>query len=374
MDRRAIRLQYGFDLPTQQGSALENPLFDLLAALHEHGSIRHAAQALGQSYRHVWGALRHWESVLGQPLVEWAQGRRAQLSPFAQRLLWAETQARSRMAPHIEALRAELQQVLEQALDQGWQVLDIFASHDQALPLLQSLAAQAHRVHLSLRFAGSLDALKALADGRCTVAGFHVPDLPDGSAVFTRALKPLLKPGVHKLMGSHRRLQGLMLSPSVADQWAGVRSTEALNPLLDTGLRFVNRQPGSGTRLLMDHLMQRGGLMHERIHGYTESPEDTHLAVAARIASGHADAGPGTQAAAQAFGLGFVPLAQERYFLVCLKSALETAPVQALRVLLQQQAWAEAVGALPGHAAAQAGEVLSLTRALPWWHFRSARR
>lgn len=376
MQQRGIRLQYGFGHATQQGSALENPLFDLLAALREQGSISHVARALGQSYRHVWGSLREWEAIMGQPLVAWSQGRRAQLTPFAQRLLWAETQARARMAPHIEALRSELQQVLEQALDPAWQVLDIYASHDQALPLLQHMAGREHKVHLSLRFAGSLDALKALAAGRCTVAGFHVPDLPDGSPLFARALKPLLRPGLHKLIGSHRRLQGLMMRAEDAERWASLtpRTMEVLQPLRDRSLRFVNRQPGSGTRLLMDHLLQASGLHPSNIQGYDAPPEDTHLAVAARVATGQADVGPGTAAAAAAFNLHFVPMVEERYDLVCLKEALDTPAVQALRRLLQEPAWAEAVQRLPGHAAQSSGEVLSLTRALPWWRFRSARR
>ena len=371
MDQRGIRLQYSFEQPTQRGSSLENPLFDLLTSLRDQGSISHVAKSLGQSYRHVWGSLRHWESVLGQPLVQWAQGKRAQLTPFAQRLVWAETQARSRMAPHIEGLRQELQYVLEQALDGNWQVLEIFASHDQALPLLQSLAGQQHKVHLSLRFAGSLDALKALAEGRCTVAGFHVPDFPQGSNVFAHALKPLLKPGLHKLMGSHRRTQGWMMRP----EGPGIDTSGAgWGPLLSGACRLVNRQSGSGTRLLMEHLLEQAGLKAADIPGFERQVEQTHLAVAAAIAADQGDVGLGTQAAAQAFGLRFVPVVEERYHLVCLKSALDTPAVLALRELLQQPAWAQALSSLAGFSAAQAGEVLSLTRALPWWQFRRARR
>ena len=76
------------------------------------------------------------------------------------------------------------------------------------------------------------------------------------------------------------------------------------------------------------------------------------------------------EAAAREHGLGFVPLAQEDYFLVCLDDVLEQPPVLALRRALRDPAWQQAVAALPGYAVQQPGDVLSLTRALPWWNFR----
>lgn len=365
MRSRGIHLQYSFETRGQRGAEVENPLFELLSALLEHGSIRHAAQSRGASYRHVWGALKHWESVLGEPLVLWVQGQPARLTPFALRLVSAERQARTRMTPHIEALRAELEHVLAQALEGGQQVLEVFASHDLGLPLLRALAAQ-HELHLSLRFAGSMDALQALARGRCSVAGFHVPALPGGSPVFQAALKPLLKPGRHKLIGCLRRSQGLMTRKP--------GSLRSLADLPGSGLRFVNRQPGSGTRLLMDHLLQSQRIEAARIAGYGTRHEDTHLAVAAAVAAGDADVGPGIEAAAREFGLHFVPLIEEDYYLVCLKDTLDTPAVTRLRELLAGPAWAQSLQGLPGYAPARPGEVLSLTRALPWWHYRSARR
>ena len=142
--RQNIHLQYQFDNGGgQRGAEIENPVFGLLSSLQEQGSIRHAAIARGRSYRFTWGELKHWENTLGQALVQWTQGKRAALTPFAQRLLWAERQARVRMTPHIEALRAELANVYAQAQGSEHEVLEVFASHDLALPQLQSLAASA---------------------------------------------------------------------------------------------------------------------------------------------------------------------------------------------------------------------------------------
>lgn len=370
MKARGVRLQYSFEADGQRGAALHNPLFDLLQAVHEHGSIQHAAKALGASYRHIWGALKRWEEVMGEPLVTWAQGQPARLTPFADRLLWAETRARTRLTPHIEALRAELERVLAEALDGSQHVLTVFASHDLALPLLRDLSS-AQGLHIELRFAGSVDALAALAQGRCLVAGFHVPPLQGGSPQFAGAMKPLLKPGQHKLIGCLRRTQGLMVARGNP---LGLQDLCDLAPAAGRTPRFVNRQAGSGTRLLMDHLLAEQGLAAAAINGYLAAPEDSHVAVAAAVASGLADVGPGIEAAARQFGLDFIPLVEEDYFLVCLKDALEHPAVLKLRAALEGDAWARALRSLPGYESARGGEVLSLTQALPWWHFRLPKR
>lgn len=364
-----IHLRYGFEAGAQRGADIDHPLFDTLAALQQHGSIKQAADALGQSYRHVWGALKRWEEDLGQPLVLWNRGTRATLTPYALRLMWAERQARVRMAPHLEALRSELQHAFQHAGEAGFEIVQTAASHDLALPRLQGLAAR-RQVHLSINFAGSADALRALNDGRCELAGFHVPRLPDlttGSTVFAEALRPLLKPGLHKLIGSHSRLQGLM-------HGKGCPEVPTWQNLCDGKLRFVNRQPGSGTRLLLEHLAQAGGNDLKRIDGYDSRVEDTHMAVAATVASGQADVGLGLEAAAREFGLGFVPLVEEDYYLVCLKPALDSPALVPLREVLASRAWADALAALPGYGVQRGGEVLSLTAALPWWSYARPRR
>ena len=371
MKARGVHLQYSFEAEGQRGAVLHNPLFDLLSAVHEHGSIQHAAKALGASYRHIWGALKRWEDVMGEALVTWSQGQPARLTPFADRLLWAEKRARTRLTPHIEALRAELEHVLAEALDGSQHVLTIFASHDLALPRLRDLAANAHGLHIDLRFAGSVDALAALAQGRCLVAGFHMPPLAGGSAQFSAAMKPLLKPGLHKLIGCVRRTQGLMVRPGNPLRIGGLADL-ASSP--DRAARFVNRQPGSGTRLLIDHLLAEQGIAAAAIRGYDGPPEDSHVAVAAAVASGVADVGPGIEAAAQPFGLDFIPLIAEDYYLVCLKDALEHPAVLKLRAALEGEAWVQALAGLPGYEPARSGEVLSLTQALPWWHFRVAKK
>ena len=102
----------------------------------------------------------------------------------------------------------------------------------------------------------------------------------------------------------------------------------------------------------------------------TDQEEPSHLACAATVAAGTADVALGIASAARSQGLDFVPLEQERYYLVCLKSALDSPAVLALRELLQMPSWQQSLGQLPGYASLQAGQVQSLRTELPWWRMR----
>jgi putative molybdopterin biosynthesis protein len=359
-----VQLHYTFGPGTQRGASLDNPLFTLLDAVRQAGSIHHAAQLLGCSYRFLWGALHNWEVVMGEPLIVWVKGQRARLTEFAERLLWAERRARVRMQPHIEALRADLMHVLAEARDERLQLLTVVASHDLALPLLQVYATESAALHLDIRFQGSVESLRALNEGHCLVAGFHVPTDLRSAGIFSSALKPLLQPGEHKLIGCHRRRQGLMMR----GEYAG--TVRSFTDLADSSLRFVNRQIGSGTRLLVDHLMHEARLEPQDIRGYAEEPEHSHVAVAAYVASGLADVGAGVEAAAAEFGLHFVPLADEDYYLACLKRNLEHPAVQRLCSVLATAGWSKRLAPLPGYApTANSGGILKMTAVLPWWRY-----
>ncbi len=360
-----LHLSYAYEPGQQRGAALANPLFELLAALLEGGSIRHAARNLGRSYRYVWDSLRKWEQVLGSSLVTWTQGQKARPTEFAKKLLWAERRARTRMQPHIEALRSDLSRVLVEARDERHQLLSLRASHDIALPILQQHVAAAANLHLDIGYTGSVEAIRALNSHECLVAGFHVPPLRGAAPVFARALKPLLKPGVHKLIACSRRVQGLMLRK----EHSGIVRT--FPDLARQRLRFVNRQIGSGTRMLVDHLMQEHGLQTASLPGYFEHVEHTHVSVALCVASGVVDAGVGVEAAALQFGLHFVPLVEENYFLVCLGVNVVHPAVRRMRKALAGPGWRDILAALPGYRPAPAaGSLLLIEEALPWWRRR----
>jgi putative molybdopterin biosynthesis protein len=358
--------QPGHETARNRQSPLRNSLMDLLQAVRHAGSIAAAAKSLDLSYRHVWGELKRWEQSLGQPLIVWEKGQAARLSGFADKLLWAERQAQARLAPQISALQAELEKTFAVAFDPSHQALAIYASHDDALVMLREEAA-AQSLHLDLRFCGSVDAIRALNEGRCHVAGFHAPWQPDADSLVARTYKPLLKPGQHKLIGFATREQGLMVAPGNPLHLHG------LLDVFNAGVRYVNRGPGTGTRLLLDQCLQVLGLQASDLKGYAHE-ENSHTAVAACIAAGQADAGLGIASAAQVHGLDFVPLYPERYWLVCLASALDSEPVRQLRTLLSDPAWLGRLQAMAGYSTtADAGQVQSLRSMLPWWQFRSER-
>ncbi len=357
-----MHLHYAFEPGEQSGACLGNPLFEMLAAVAEGGSIRHAAQLLGTSYRHAWGALRHWEGMLGEPVITWAKGQRARLTPFAEKLLWGERRVRLHMQPHIESLRADLAQVLAVARDERHQVLRVRASHDLALPILRQHVAHTDNLHLDIGFQGSVDALRSLNAHQCLVAGFHVPASLGAAPAFSRALKPLLEPGSHRLIAYSRRMQGLMVRREHA------HLIRTFPDVAKHALRFANRQPGSGTRMLVDHLIHEHSIPAHQLQGYHEHTEHSHVAVALCVASGVVDAAIGVEAAALPLGLHFVPLIEESYFLACLVTDLGHPGIQRLRTVLAGPGWQKILAGLPGYQPSLApGSVLAVESALPWW-------
>jgi putative molybdopterin biosynthesis protein len=343
---------------------LHHPLLALLAAVHDHGSISAASRALSLSYRHVWGELKRWEIELGQTLVSWVKGQPAVLSPFGEKLLWAERRAQARLAPQVEALRSELEQAFAIAFDDAAGVITLSASHDDALPLLRQLAQRERGLHLDIQFTGSVNALTALNEGRCMLAGFHALTESPLRSPTARTYRPLLKPGRHKLISFAQRTQGLIVAAGNPLQ------INALADLTRPGLRFVQRERGAGTRVVLEELLAAQKIASASIAALERS-ERSHRAAAEAVASGVADAAFGIEAAARARGLGFLPLAREHYFLVALRPSLEQPPVRALLELLRSAVWRAQLNALPGYSADSSGEVLSLRRVLPWWTYRT---
>jgi putative molybdopterin biosynthesis protein len=182
-----------------------------------------------------------------------------------------------------------------------------------------------------------------------------------------RIYKPLLKPGLHKIIGFASRTQGLMVAPGNPLNLNGLSDLTSLKK--GKKIRFTNRAIGTGTRVVLDELLASAGLNAADINGYDHT-EPSHAAVAHAVLSSQADTGLGIEAAGVQAGLGFVPLIQENYHLVCLKSALEQPSIVALRALLQTQQWQTQLVSIPGYAAAPSGDVLSMRQVLPWWDYR----
>ena len=359
-----VEISYTLDSERSKDALLRNPLMDMLHAVRAEGSIAKGAKALGLSYRGVWGALKNHERLLGRPLIVWDKGQRARLTEFGEKLLWAERQAQARLAPQIETLRGDIERAFASAFDDNSHVLTLYASHDAALSALRQQTRHGG-LHLDIRFMGSVDAIAALNAGRCMMAGFHTLDQSASGSIAAKTYRSLLKPGLHKLIGFAHRTQGLIVAKN------NPLHIDTLADLKRADVRYVNRAEGTGTRVLLDELLAKAGLQSTDLQGFG-TQEPSHAAVAQAVASHAADAGLGIEAAAREKDLGFVPLVQERYHLVCLKSELATPPVQALLAELQSKEWQTGLQRLPGYSGekAQSGQVLSLRAVLPWWTYR----
>ena len=171
-----IRIEANWQAGGSDAELAGNLLFRLLEAVQTSGSLAESARALGFSYRHIWGQLGKWEKAVGKPLVRLERGRGAKLTEFGERLMWAEQTARSRLESQVETVQRELDSELSAELSRGTTNLVMHASHDLALTHLRDLLARAHGVQLQLQYHGSLESLDALAQGRCDLAGFHLPE------------------------------------------------------------------------------------------------------------------------------------------------------------------------------------------------------
>lgn len=337
------------------GTELDRTVFPLLQAVAEAGSLYQAARKLGISYRHAWGLMGKWSQRFGQPLVNLERGRGATLTEVGRRLLLARGRVDAKLGRQLETLASEIEADINQALASPAAGLRIFASHDFALEKLRAMAGAA--LPLDLQFRGSLESLEALARSQCEVAGFHIPEGELGRRL-AASYRKWVKPGSIRLIQFVSRRQGLMVASG------NPRRITGLKDLVRSRLRFVNRQRGSGTRLVFDQLLKEAGIDQKRIAGF-ETEEFTHAAVAATVASGMADAGFGIEAAARQFALDFLPFATERYFLVCRAGTLKLPAVKALLELLRGRDFRRLVAKLPGYDASMAGQIAAVSDALP---------
>lgn len=365
----STRLDYTFSSQAPVGALygglhLHNPVFMMLDAIRTNGSIGGAATQLKVSYRHLWAMLKKHETAFGQPLLAGGQGQAAQLSEFGERLLWAERKMLARLLPEAESLAARIDRELLLAVDPTLRVLPALASHDLLFGTLRDRLHRLAHVLLDTHYVGSAQAIAGLNEGKCRVAGIHLPLADErlcrrNSGVHL-GIGRQLRLGDHKLVRFASRSQGLMVAPG------NPLGIESLGDLVNPRVSFVNRQHGSGTRLLFDELLAVNGISPLSIAGYRDC-ETTHLSVAAHIAAGDVTCGFGLQAAAARFQLDFVPVIREQYFVVCRKATLETEEFGALIDVLRSENFRNLAAALPGYGSEDSGEIVSLRRTLPWY-------
>jgi len=221
-------------------------------------------------------------------------------------------------------------------------------SHDVAIDLLAGALAD-RGLELVSANVGSIAGLVALQDGAAHFAGTHAIDPSDGT-YNVAAVRRYGPRAAVALVHFAEREQGLMVARGNPLGLAGVTDVAR------TGARFVNRQKDAGTRMLFDLLLARAGIAATAVNGY-ERLEFTHLAAAALVADGSADAALGIRAAAAALGCDFVPLAQEPYELALPAATLDEPRILAVLAALRSPALRAEIDALPGYNARASGSV-----------------
>ena len=221
-------------------------------------------------------------------------------------------------------------------------------SHDLVLDLAAATMRQRWSdAWLSSSSVGSLGGLVALRDGMCHIAGTHLLDEASG-AYNVPFVERILGNGAAAVIRLAHREQGVIVAPG------NPLAIESLDDLAHPSLRYVNRQRGAGTRVLLDFELARRGLASSAIPGY-EREEYSHLAVAAAIAAGRADCGLGILAAARAFELDFVPVASEPFDLVMRVETFKDPIVEPLLSLLADEQFRTSVSELGGYDVAEMG-------------------
>ena len=349
-----IRLQPSFAIEHADGAqdAIDRPL-RLLLEVEKHGNLRAACTVLGVSYRSGWDMIAVLEKRLGTPVLEMTRGRGSVVTELGARLLWAVKLVHARFDPLLDSMAAEIDAQVQSALTRGRAYLKIFASHGYAVATLNAYLQQSGAA-VEVSYRGSIESLHALYRKSCDVAGFPVP-LGELQAPVLEQIRPLLKDSYRIVQVTTRRL-GLMVGKG------NPRQVWTIADLARPDVRFVNRQHGSGTRMLLDLLLTRAGLVAGQVNGF-ETVELTHAAIAAYVALGKADCGIGVETAAREFGLDFVPLLSERYFFACEAAVLDDARFAALVDYLKGPDYRRCLLEHSGYDASDAGKVASPAQA-----------
>ena len=227
-------------------------------------------------------------------------------------------------------------------IDRIARTVRILGSHD---PLIDEAADVLRRTdiraYVSSAHVGSMGAILALSRGEAQLGGVHLLDETDGSYNASYVERMIPDGGV-ALVECVRRAQGLIVKKGNP---CGIRGVAGLQK---EGVRYVNRQRGAGTRVLLDYLLRQANLSPQAIEGY-DREELTHTAVAAQVASGSADCGLGILSAARMYDLDFIPVCEEMYDLLVSLSAMENLQVRAFLRVLSSEAFLRRLDALGGY-------------------------
>jgi putative molybdopterin biosynthesis protein len=324
------------------GRALDARLLGLLRALQRNATLKAAAEEQKISYRAAWGLLLEAGQLAGAPLVELQRGRGARLTRFGAQLLKSDEQLRHA----FNALRSRFEL---KAAGGSARALRVAASHDPLLATFCERFAMPASLVEEVSFRGSEESLALFSRGAVELVGFHLEGFD---------VRRFVQPGRDVLVRFAAREQGLMVPHG------NPRRLASLADIAKGHARFVNRQRGSGTRRLVDRLLQEAGIAPETIRGYG-TEEYTHRAVAATVAAGGADAGFGVHAAAAELGLDFVPVLRERYWLAMRSRTLAAPAAQRLLEALAGKPLSRIARGFAGYEFEGAGATVPVEEAFP---------
>jgi len=343
-----VQIQPHWQLTNAQGTPLPVHLTDLLAAIHATGSLAAAARQQGLSYRYAWGQLKQAGQAFGQPLLRMHRGQGARLTALGERVLWASHRIGARLGPALDNLAMELEIELTPPSSEDMTPLRIHAPHDFALEALHRSMRAAH-LPLQLHYCNLDDALNALRAGRCDLAGLHLP-IGEAAPVLLAHYLHHIHPQHDRVLHLAMRRTGLILAPG------NPKGIHALQDLQRADVCTLLRQPGSGTRQLLDAMLARRAVDPGCIRT-ARMEEPTHTAVAAAVASGLADVGFGLEPPVRRYGLEFLPLVGEHFFLLCTETAFASARVRTLLGLLRSDGFHTELSRLPGYDSGYCGQV-----------------
>jgi putative molybdopterin biosynthesis protein len=226
----------------------------------------------------------------------------------------------------------------------------IIGSHDINIDILaDEIRRQGHNIRISSGNVGSLGGLIALKKGTCHMAGSHLLDAETGQYNISY-IKRYLKGVRISLFHLALRDQGLIVAKG------NPKGIKGIEDLAGSDIVFVNRQAGSGTRVLFDYKLGQLGIEPKAIKGY-DHDEFTHMAVAVDVLSGAADCGMGIFAAARALGLDFVSMVREQYDLVIPSAMVEQPNIKVVLDTIRSRHFRERVAALGGYDPSKSGEL-----------------
>ncbi|UCE97821.1 MAG: GntR family transcriptional regulator [Dehalococcoidia bacterium] len=234
--------------------------------------------------------------------------------------------------------------------EQSDNIIRIVGSSDLALNLLmEQFKKNSSGYRIAISYAGSLGGLIALQAERAHIAGIHLLDEETGeyNCPYIKRVLPSRKMAIINLT---HRIQGLIY------QKGNPKKIKGIDDLKRIDINFINRQRGSGTRVLLDLQLRKNGILPSEISGYDQEVS-THQAIASAIAKGKADVGLGIEAVAHNLKLDFSPLFKERYDLVMPVEKSKTEPISYLIKIIKSQSFKKAINQIGGYDTLETGNI-----------------